>query len=117
VLRLAYLLGGIFSLLLGMAGAVIPLLPTVPFLIVAAFFFARGSPKLEARLLEHPRIGPHIRAWRSRGAISRQGKRAALVAFAMSAVLGLTLLDWPWSILPLLVGIVGSAWIATRPSG
>ncbi|MGS1015413.1 YbaN family protein [Allosphingosinicella humi] len=114
--RLAYLLGGMISLLLATVGAVLPLLPTVPFLILAAFCFARGSPRLEALLVQHPRFGPHIQAWRSRGAISRKGKRAAFIAFALSAVLGFVLLTWPWSVLPLVVGIIGAAWIATRPS-
>lgn len=115
-MRLAYLLGGVISLLLATVGAVLPLLPTVPFLILAAFCFARGSPRLEALLVQHPRFGPHIQAWRSRGAISRKGKRAAFLAFALSAVLGFVLLTWPWSVLPLLVGIIGAAWISTRPS-
>jgi uncharacterized membrane protein YbaN (DUF454 family) len=113
---MAYLLGGAVSLLLAMVGALIPLLPTVPFLILAAFCFARGSPRLEALLVEHPHFGPHIQAWRSRGAISAQGKRAARFAFTLSAILGFALLAWPWSILPLLVALIGATWISTRPS-
>jgi uncharacterized protein len=115
VIRAAYLLLGISALLLGAAGAVLPLLPTVPFLILAAFCFARSSPALEHRLLHHPLIGPHIIAWRRRGAISRRGKRAALAAFALSAGLGFALLSWPWPLLPLAAALVGGAWIWRRP--
>jgi hypothetical protein len=113
--RLLYLGLGFASLALGAAGVVLPLLPTVPFVLLAAYFFARSSPRLEARLLDHPRFGPHIRAWRERGAISRKGKRAALAAFAFSAVLGFVLLPFPWLLVPAVAALIGGSWIATRP--
>ncbi len=113
--RFLYLGLGFASLALGAAGIVLPLLPTVPFVLLAAFFFARSSPRLEARLLDHPRFGPHIRAWRERGAIGPAGKRAALFAFAFSALLGLVLLPFPWLLVPAIAGLVGGSWIATRP--
>ncbi len=113
--RFLYLGLGFASLALGGAGIVLPLLPTVPFVLLAAFFFARSSPRLEARLLDHPRFGPHIRAWRERGAIGPAGKRAALFAFAFSALLGLVLLPFPWLLAPAAAGLLGGSWIATRP--
>lgn len=75
MLRHFYLICGFSSLGLGAIGAFLPLLPTVPFMILAAFCFARSSPALEARLLEHRHFGPHIRRWREKGAISRRGRR------------------------------------------
>ncbi|HEX9947705.1 MAG TPA: YbaN family protein [Allosphingosinicella sp.] len=113
--RLLYLSLGFASVALGAAGIVLPLLPTVPFMLLAAFFFARSSPRLEAWIVDHPRFGPHIRAWRRHGAISRSGKRAALAAFASSALLGLVLLPFPWLLVPLGAALVGGSWIATRP--
>ena len=115
MIRLAYFIGGILSLMLAAVGIVLPLLPTVPFLILAAFCFARSSPRLEAWLLADKRLGPHILAWRSRGAISSKGKRAALLALAVSALLGLALLEAPWAFLPLAAALIGGSWIATRP--
>ena len=114
-MRLVYLALGWLSLLLAAAGAVLPLLPTVPFVLLAAFFFARGHPPLEAWLLRHPHFGPHISAWRARGAISRRGKRAALLAFAASAALGLILLELPWALIPAAAALIGGSWIWTRP--
>jgi hypothetical protein len=113
--RALFLTAGILSLLLGGFGLFLPLLPTVPFVILAAFCFARSSPRLESWLVSHPDFGPHIQAWRSRGAISRKGKRAALVAFAVSAFIGALFLDLPWSLAPLAAALIGGSWIATRP--
>ena len=114
-MRLAYILLGTLSLLLGAIGAVLPLLPTVPFVLLAAYFFARGHPPLEAWLLRHPRFGPHIVAWRSRGAVSRRGKRAALAAFGVSAAIGLAFAPFPWNLVPLAAAAIGGSWIWTRP--
>jgi uncharacterized membrane protein YbaN (DUF454 family) len=114
-MRLVWLFLGGLSLLLAALGAVLPLLPTVPFVLLAAFFFARGHPPLEAWLLRHPTFGPHIVAWRARGAISRKGKKAALAAFAASAVMGLVLAPMPWALVPLAAAALGGTWVWTRP--
>lgn len=116
MVRAFYFLVGAISLALGAIGAVVPLLPTVPFVILAAFCFARSSPALERRIVEHPVMKPHIAAWRERGAISRKGKRAALMAFAASAVVGVLLLPFPALILPILAAVIGSMWISSRPT-
>lgn len=116
MIRIGYLLAGLVSLALAGIGILVPILPTVPFVILAAFCFARSSPSLERRLVEHPTFGPHIAAWRTRGAISRKGKIAAALAFAASAVLGLLLLDLPWSLIPLAAAAIGGSWVLTRPT-
>ena len=115
--KLFYLIAGFAALALGGLGVALPLLPTVPFLILAAFCFARSNEALEQRLLEHPAFGPHIRLWRERGAISRKGKQAALAAFAVSAVMALALAPLPWSLTPLAAALIGGSWIWTRPEG
>ena len=114
--RLLYLSLGFLSLALGGLGVVLPLLPTVPFMLLAAFFFARSSPRLEAWLLTHPGFGPHIRDWRERRAVSRAGKRGAILAFAASAVVGLVFLPLPWSLAPLGAALIGGTWIGRRPT-
>jgi hypothetical protein len=115
MIRLIYLLSGIAALALGVIGLFLPLLPTAPFVILAAYCFGRSNPKLERRLLSHRRLGPHIHAWRSRGAISRSGKRAALLAFIASAAIGFLAFPLPWSLLPLAAALIGGSWIMTRP--
>ena len=113
---LAYRIGGLLAVGLGIVGLFLPVVPTVPFLILAAWCFARSNPAWERRILLHPRFGPPIRAWRERGAIGIVGKVAAILAFAGSAAMGLLLLEEPWRYLPLAVGLIGGSWIATRPS-
>lgn len=108
---------GFIALATGSIGIVVPLLPTVPLYILAAFCFARGNRAWEARLLAHPRYGPHLVAWREQGAVSRKGKLAATAAFAVSIALGLWLLVWPWALLPIATAILCLTWLWTRPEG
>ena len=113
--RHLYLIAGFLSIGLGAIGAFLPLLPTVPFMILAAFCFARSSPRLEAKLLNHRQFGPHIRRWREHGAISRRGKVAAVAAFGFSIALALILSPWPWFLVPIAAALIGGSWIWTRP--
>ena len=115
--RTLYLTAGIASVALGVIGAFLPILPTVPFLILAAFCFGKSHPEWEARLLNHPRYGKSLRLWREHGAISRVGKVGATVAFTGSAVMGFVFLALPWSLVPLGVGLMCGSWIWTRPEG
>ncbi|RVQ69489.1 DUF454 domain-containing protein [Croceicoccus ponticola] len=115
MLRHFYLAGGLSSLALGGVGVVLPLLPTVPFVILAAFCFARSSPRLEAYLLDHAQFGPHIRAWREHGAISRRGKGAALAAFAVSSAAAVIFAPMPAPLITLAAALIGGTWIWTRP--
>jgi uncharacterized membrane protein YbaN (DUF454 family) len=114
--RTVYLVCGFVALALGGLGAFLPLLPTVPFVLLAAFCFARSNPELERRLLEHPHFGAHIRDWREKGAISRRGKIAATIAFAVSAAVALAFAPPPWSFVPLAAALIGGTWIWTRPN-
>ncbi|MEH6473083.1 MAG: YbaN family protein [Halopseudomonas sp.] len=60
---------GISCLLLGVIGVVLPLLPTTPFVILAAFCFSRSSPRFHAMLLNHRLFGPIISEWEQYGVI------------------------------------------------
>lgn len=71
---------GWLTLVLGVIGAILPVMPTVPFLILAVWAFSRSSPRLRNRILRHPRFGPPIRAWQRRGAISRPTKVWTILA-------------------------------------
>ena len=77
----------VVSLLAGVIGVFLPVVPTVPFVLVAAWAGSRGWPALEKWLLEHAVYGPPIRQWRERGAVSRRAKWFATVAMSCSAVM------------------------------
>lgn len=83
-IRSLWTAAGVLSFAIGAIGAVLPLLPTVPFMLLAAFCFARGSERFHLWLLDHPRFGPAIRNWQAHGAISRRAKRAATIAIALT---------------------------------
>ncbi|MEM6490152.1 MAG: YbaN family protein [Pseudomonadota bacterium] len=76
---------------LGLLGAVLPLLPTVPFMIAAAFCFARGSERFHHWLVNHARFGPAIRDWQASGVIRPRAKRMAVIAIAASFALSVAL--------------------------
>jgi uncharacterized protein len=69
---------------LGIAGALLPLLPTTPFLLVAAWAGGKGWPQLEAWLVAHPRWGPPIRRWRDHRAVPRSAKWLASATMVAS---------------------------------
>ena len=115
--RPLYLTGGIVSTALGVIGIVLTIMPTVTFLILAAFCFARSDPALEARIMNHPVYGPPIRTWREKGAVSRRGKVAATFAFSASIVFGYYTLPSPWVFVPPVIAAVCLSWLWTRPEG
>lgn len=110
-------LGGMF-LGLGLLGVVLPVLPTTPFLLLAAGCFARSSPRLHGWLLGHRLFGPPIRNWEENGAISRRSKRLAVVS--MVAVLGLSVMlgvSWKVLLAQAVLIALGAAFVLTRPDG
>jgi len=112
--RQLYLVAGLVSLALGGIGVVLPLLPTVPFMILAAFCFANSSPRLESWLVEHHVFGSHIRNWRDRRAITRRGKWAATIAFAVSCTVALLFMKMPWNLIPVAAALITGSWLWTR---
>lgn len=116
-MRLILLGLGWFFVGLGIVGIFLPVLPTTPFIILAAALFARSSPRFEQWLLDHPRFGQPLLDWRRQGAISRRAKVAAVMAMGLSFVV-----MWFFSSAPLFVrvgtGIIllcSAAFVLSRP--
>ena len=106
----------ICSLVLGLIGIPLPVLPTVPFILLSAWSAGKGWPALEQRLLAHPKLGPPVLAWRQSGIVPRRAKYLASAMMLFSAVLLLLsaaplLLKWLLPCFLLLLAI----WLWRRP--
>ena len=112
--RPLYLAGGFAALGLGAIGVALPIMPTVPFLLLAAFCFARSHPEWAERLYQHPTYGPGLRDWRDRRAISRKAKLSAVIAMGIGAVFTWLTLGFPWVLVSLAVLGIAGTWIWTR---
>ena len=73
-IKLVLISAGWVSLALAFVGIFLPLLPTTPFVLLAAFCFSKSSERWHRWLLTQPRMGPLIRNWEQYGSISKQAK-------------------------------------------
>ncbi|SFO85852.1 YbaN family protein [Tranquillimonas alkanivorans] len=114
--RILLLGAGWAAVALGALGVLLPLLPTTPFLILAAFCFGRGSPRARAWLVDHAHLGPPIRRWEEDGAISRRAKWLACTMMAAAFLLSVALGLRPMLLAIQAVCLLGAAaFILTRP--
>lgn len=81
-MRIIWLLFGIISFALGFIGAFLPLLPTVPFMLLSAFCFSKSSERLHNWLLSHKIFGPFIEDWNRNGSINKRAKIVSTVSIA-----------------------------------
>lgn len=117
-MRVFWALSGSLSLILGLIGIVLPFLPTVPFVLLAAFCFARSSPAAHRWLTTHRIFGPMIDDWAREGAINPRAKKAATLSIA--AVFGISIaLGVPALAIGIQAVVLGCVllFIWTRPDG
>ena len=118
-LKYLFIFCGFLFTVIGLVGVVIPLLPTTPFLLLAAAFFARSSPRFHTWILSHPKLGPPIKDWNERGAIGGQAKRLATVFICLNAAFPLFIISSVTTPVRVLVGFVTVGvlgFILSRPS-
>ena len=82
--RIILISTGILAVILGAAGIFLPLLPTTPFLLLAAACFMRSSEKLYLRLINHRWLGSFIRNYREHKAITLRAKVYTLLLLWLS---------------------------------
>lgn len=116
--RLAWQFVGGIAFGLGAVGIVLPVLPTTPFMILAAFAFGKSSPALHDRLMRSPTFGPLILEWQRHGAIATRFKVLALGMMA-GALAWTIYLDVPMAVLIVqAIAMTGAAlFILSRPGG
>ncbi|SHK04828.1 YbaN family protein [Rhodothermus profundi] len=114
-MRLLRLGSGLLCTGLGFLGIFLPILPATPFFLLAAYFFARSSPRLEQWLLNLPRIGPAIRAYRAGLGVPRRTKRWAIAIIVLSLLLSAWRLPTLTAkILVVMLGAIGIWYLCRR---
>jgi len=108
---------GLLFLGAGTLGIFVPLLPTVPLWILAAFLFTRSSPALQNKIYAHPQFGETVKQFVEDGVLSRQNKRFAIAGASASSLISLALIQPPpylvWTVVMIMIAVV--VWLATRP--
>jgi uncharacterized membrane protein YbaN (DUF454 family) len=109
---------GVACVGLAIAGAVLPLLPSTPFVLVAAWAFAKSSPELHAKLRADPRFGPALQNWEDYGAISPRAKLTTIGTMAISLLILVLTVKRPLTVvLTAAVMACSATYVLTRPSG
>ena len=114
--RLVAIILAYFFLALAIVGMFFPVLPTVPFLLLTAWFAARGSDRLHGWLYAHPHIGRLLIDWEQQGAVSRTSKLIAVIMLITSWVVMYHRLDNIWGLVGIAVLFVAIAtFLVSRP--
>src|SRR3954469_13058110 len=108
----------VVSLVMAVVGIVLPVMPTVPFLVVAAWAASRSSPRLHAWLLAHKRFGPYLRDWSEAGVVPRRAKWFSTAMMGGSAASMPVFIPAEWAAImavPAAGMLVVLVWLWRRP--
>ncbi|MGB0893616.1 MAG: YbaN family protein [Parashewanella sp.] len=94
---------GLLSVFLGVLGIFLPLLPTVPFILLALFCFARSSSRLHSWLVNHPWFAVAIADWQQHRGIRKHIKIRAMIVSAISFAISIIIVPLFWVKVLLLV--------------
>lgn len=109
---------GVLCVALGAAGLVLPVLPTTPFMLLAAFCFARASPALHRRLVASRVFGPTIVEWQRHRAIPWRTKLTAIGLMSATLAVSIVFFVQPTAlrIALALLGVGLAVWLYRIPS-
>ncbi|WP_100912541.1 YbaN family protein [Pseudoalteromonas spongiae] len=118
VIRSVWLLIGLVSLLLGILGVFLPLLPTTPFVLLSAFCFSKSSTRMHSWLLNHRIFGQLITDWEMHGVIRAKVKVIATCSMLLLVSYPLLFIVFPiWLKAIVVISIVSVLlFIWSRPS-
>jgi uncharacterized protein len=114
--RVLWTAAGCLALALGIVGAFLPLLPTTPLVLLAAWCFSKGSARFERWLLDHPRFGPMVRGWRAHRVVPRRAKALAFVMMAASSLVAWWFMPRAIAWLPGAICLAVAVWMWRLPS-
>ncbi len=114
--RLLWVSAGIAALATGIIGIFVPLLPTTPFVLLAALCFSRGSERCERWLLGHRHFGPMVRDWRAHRAIPLRAKQLASAMMVVGSAWAAYTLPAKWCWLPALCCALVAMWLWRLPT-
>jgi uncharacterized membrane protein YbaN (DUF454 family) len=117
-MRVLFVVLGFIALALGIAGVLLPVLPTTPFVLLAAACFARGSLRFHDWLLAHPLFGPMIVEWNEYGSIPWRTKIVAIVLMSTTLAVSILFFVEPLSLqfALALLGLGLATWLYRVPS-
>lgn len=101
--NIALITVGWMSVILGVLGIFLPILPTTPFILLAGWCFSRSSKRFNDWLTNHPKLGPILAMWKSGNGIPRRARNRAILAIVLSMSLSAILVGRMWATLFLLV--------------
>jgi len=113
-----FLMAGFISMIFGFIGMFLPILPTTPFMILAAFCFSKSSEKLHKWLLSRPHIGKLITDWEKDGVIRMKAKiysTIVIIPLFSYTLIFVNVNNWVKAVL-VLIAISVLSFIWSRPS-
>ncbi|MDF1836552.1 MAG: YbaN family protein [Planctomycetota bacterium] len=114
--RWLFLVGGWIFTGLALIGAVLPLLPTTPFLLLAGMCFARSSPTMHERIWRLPIFGRYLRQWEDTHTVPPDAKRRAWTLIVVSLGISIYLVEGKaWTLALLGLGLVLMICVALLP--
>lgn len=109
---------GTISLILGIFGLFLPVLPTTPFILLAAACYAKASEKFHQRLLAHATFGPIIQEWEEYRSMPLRTKKVAVSLMSLSIAVSVWVIrDYLWlQVMLIILGISMGTWLWRLPS-
>lgn len=111
-----FMIAGIAALVLAAAGLLLPVVPQVPFAILAAYFFARGSRRLHRWVIDHRHLGPPVGDWENHRVLRPKLKIFSVLSMIAGGVIGHIKLDLDWAIALDVIFLLCIAFVLTRKS-
>lgn len=114
--RILYLLLGWLSLVSGVIGIFLPLLPTTPLVLLAAWCFSRSSERFHNWLLKHKFFGPIVRDWQSSDGIPKRSRNRAIVFMWAGMLISMLMVSRLWATIGLVsIGICVNLYLLRMP--